>query len=91
MASVKWDGTGYPRRLCGEQIPLTARLFAFVDVWDALISDRPYRSAWSKEKAFKYIKEQSGKYFDPDIEKIYLKTIRPTFLSGQEFAKLTKK
>ena len=76
----KWDGTGYPRGLSGEQIPLAARLFAVVDVWDALISDRPYRSAWTKEKAFKYIKEQSGKYFDPDIVKIFLKIIKPTLL-----------
>jgi putative nucleotidyltransferase with HDIG domain len=73
----KWDGTGYPRGLKGEQIPLAARLFAVVDVWDALISDRPYRSAWSKEKAYEYIKEQSGKYFDPDIVKIFLKTVKP--------------
>ena len=87
----KWDGTGYPRGLSGEQIPLAARLFAVVDVWDALISDRPYRSAWSKEKAFKYIKEQSGKYFDPEIVKIFLKTIKPSFLSRKELAKLNKK
>jgi HD-GYP domain-containing protein (c-di-GMP phosphodiesterase class II) len=51
------------------------RLFAVVDVWDALISDRPYRTAWSKGKALKYILEQSGKYFDPDIVKIFLKVI----------------
>jgi putative nucleotidyltransferase with HDIG domain len=52
----KWDGTGYPRGLKGEQIPLSARIFALVDVWDALTSDRPYRKAWAKEKAFNYIK-----------------------------------
>jgi len=63
----KWDGTGYPRGLKGEQIPFAARIFAIVDVWDALTSDRPYRSAWTKEKALDYIQEQSGKYFDPEV------------------------
>jgi HD-GYP domain-containing protein (c-di-GMP phosphodiesterase class II) len=72
----KWDGTGYPRGVSGENIPLAARLFAVVDVWDALISDRPYRAAWNKEKAFKYIKEQSGKYFDPAIVKTFVKIIK---------------
>jgi putative nucleotidyltransferase with HDIG domain len=62
----KWDGTGYPRGLKGEEIPLTARLFAVVDVYDALTSDRPYRAAWSKEEALKYIQEQSGKHFFPE-------------------------
>ncbi|MDR3573009.1 MAG: GAF domain-containing protein [Anaerolineaceae bacterium] len=63
----KWDGTGYPRGLKGEQIPLVARMFAIVDVWDALRSDRPYRKAWSEEKVVDYIREQAGKYFDPNI------------------------
>jgi putative nucleotidyltransferase with HDIG domain len=64
----KWDGSGYPRGLKGEDIPLAARIFTVVDVWDALITtDRPYRSAWPKEKAYQYILEQSGKYFDPQI------------------------
>ncbi len=61
----KWDGTGYPRGLRGEEIPLSARLFAVVDVWDALTSDRPYRKAVSDQEAWKYIFEQSGKHFDP--------------------------
>jgi len=61
----KWDGTGYPEGLKGDEIPLAARLFAVVDVWDALTSERPYRPAWSKEKTLSYIKEQSGKHFDP--------------------------
>jgi len=62
----KWDGTGYPRGLKGEEIPLPARIFAVVDVYDALTSERPYRKAWEKEKALKYIQEQSGKHFYPD-------------------------
>lgn len=63
----RWDGTGYPRGLKGEQIPLAARIFSVVDVWDALTSDRPYRSAWSKEKARDYILVNSGTQFDPRI------------------------
>ena len=61
----KWDGSGYPNGLKGEQIPLAARLFSIVDVYDCLTSDRPFRTAWSKDSAIDYIKEQSGKYFDP--------------------------
>jgi PAS domain S-box-containing protein len=75
----KWDGSGYPRGLKGEAIPLAARIFAIVDVWDALISDRPYRSAWSREKTMEYIQEQSGKHFDPQVVKVfvdYLKSIQ---------------
>ncbi len=71
----KWDVTGYPRGLITEQTPIAARIFAIVDVWDALCSDRPYRKAWSKEKALRYIKEQSGKYFDPQIVDIFPKHI----------------
>ncbi len=63
----KWDGTGYPRGLKGEQIPLSARIFALVDVWDALRSDRPYRPAWTKEATLDYIQKQSGRHFDPDV------------------------
>jgi PAS domain S-box-containing protein len=70
----KWDGTGYPRGLKGEQIPLSARMFAVVDVWDALTSDRPYRSAWSKEKALEYIQSQAGTQFDPQVVQVFLET-----------------
>src|SRR5262249_55973227 len=71
----KWDGTGYPRGLKGEQIPLAARIFSIVDVWDALISDRPYRAAWSREKIIDFIREQSGKHFDPQVVTAFLKMI----------------
>lgn len=71
----KWDGTGYPQGLSGEQIPLAARIFAVVDVWDALTSDRPYRPAWTKEQALGYIKEQSGKHFDPQVVRTFLTLI----------------
>lgn len=68
----KWDGTGYPRGLAGADIPLEARIFAVVDVYDALTSDRPYRTAWSRAQAVNYIVEQSGKHFDPDIVKLFV-------------------
>ena len=63
----RWDGKGYPRGLKGKQIPLAARLFSVVDVWDALTSDRPYRPAWSRKEALGYIKELSGVQFEPEI------------------------
>jgi cyclic di-GMP phosphodiesterase len=71
----KWDGTGYPRGLKGEEIPIVARLFAVVDVWDALTSDRPYRPAWSQEEALTYIREQSGKHFDPQVVDLFFKVV----------------
>jgi len=68
----KWDGTGYPRGLRGEEIPLAARIFAIADVWDALTSNRPYRQAWSKEKTLQHIRAASGTYFDPQVVKTFL-------------------
>jgi HD-GYP domain-containing protein (c-di-GMP phosphodiesterase class II) len=68
----KWDGTGYPRGLIGEQIPLAARIFAVVDVYDALTSDRPYRKAWLKEEAVHYLLDESGKHFDPKVVKVFM-------------------
>jgi HD-GYP domain-containing protein (c-di-GMP phosphodiesterase class II) len=63
----KWDGTGYPRGLKGEQIPMAARIFAVVDVWDALTSDRPYREAMSFQDTLKHIEADSGRHFDPEV------------------------
>ncbi|MCD4803514.1 MAG: PAS domain S-box protein, partial [Anaerolineales bacterium] len=74
----RWDGNGYPQGLKGEEIPLAARIFAIIDVWDALNSDRPYRKAWSKEKILAHIKEQSGKHFDPRVMDAFLKIIELT-------------
>jgi putative nucleotidyltransferase with HDIG domain len=71
----KWDGSGYPRALKGDDIPLTARAFAIVDVYDALRSDRPYREAWSQEKTLIYITEQSGTHFDPEVVDTFLELI----------------
>ena len=71
----KWDGSGYPQGLKGEDIPLPARIFAVVDVWDALRSDRPYRAAWPDEKALGYIQEQSGKHFDPRVVELFFDSV----------------
>ena len=66
-----WDGTGYPNRLIGEQIPLPARIFAVINVWEALISDRSYRKAWTPQEALAYLAEQSGKMFDPRVTEAF--------------------
>jgi len=67
-----WDGSGYPRGLKGEQIPLAARIFSVVDNWDALLSNRPYRKAWLRKDVIDYIRENAGKLFDPRIVEIFL-------------------
>jgi HD-GYP domain-containing protein (c-di-GMP phosphodiesterase class II) len=69
----KWDGTGYPRGLKGEEIPLAARIFSIVDVYDALTSNRPYRAAWPKDKTLHHIRELSGGHFDPQVVDAFLK------------------
>jgi PAS domain S-box-containing protein/putative nucleotidyltransferase with HDIG domain len=71
----KWDGTGYLRRLKGEEIPLAARIFAVVDVWDSLCSDRPYRAGWPEEKVREHIRSMSGIYFDPKVVEVFLKML----------------
>ncbi len=68
----RWDGTGYPRGLKGDEIPLAARIFAVVNVWDALLSDRPNRPAWTKERAEAYLREQAGTQFDPRVVQAFL-------------------
>ncbi len=68
----KWDGSGYPRGLKGEEIPLEARIFTVVDVFDALTNDRPYRPAWNREKALEYIRRQKGAHFDPRVVELFL-------------------
>jgi PAS domain S-box-containing protein/putative nucleotidyltransferase with HDIG domain len=70
----KWDGSGYPRKLRSEEIPLTARIFAVVDVWDALNSDRPYRPAWQEEHVLDYLRAQSATHFDPQVLKVCLES-----------------
>jgi len=71
----KWDGSGYPRGLKGDQIPLEARIFAVVDVWDALMSDRPYREAWPREKALAHIHQGAGGHFDPQVVEMFQELI----------------
>ncbi len=72
----RWDGTGYPRGLKKEEIPLVARIFAVIDVWDALTSDRPYRAAWSREKTLIHIREGSGQHFDPHVVVVFADLIK---------------
>ena len=72
----KWDGSGYPKGLKGEQIPLAARIFSVIDVWDALTSARAYRPAWSRKEALDYIREQTGTHFDPAVVHVFLRVIR---------------
>jgi putative nucleotidyltransferase with HDIG domain len=68
----KWDGSGYPRGLKAEEIPLAARIFTVIDVWDALRSDRPYRAAWTEQETLDYIQAEGGKSFDPQVVKRFV-------------------
>ncbi len=72
----KWDGSGYPRGLKGEDIPLFARMFAIIDVWDALCSDRPYRKAMTEDQVLEYILAQSGKHFDPALTEVFARLVK---------------
>jgi len=72
----KWDGTGYPHGLCGEQIPLAARIFAVVDVWDALCFDRPYRKGWPEAQVYEHIRSLAGTHFDPQVVNAFLQLSR---------------
>ena len=71
----KWDGTGYPQGLRGEEIPLPARLFALVDVWDALSSDRPYRAAWPLDRVKDHLRSLAGTHFDPALVTVFLRLL----------------
>ena len=72
----RWDGTGYPQGLKGEQIPMSARIFAVVDVWDALRSDRPYRPGWPEAQVLRYIQDHSGTHFDPQVVEAFLAMLK---------------
>ena len=72
----KWDGTGYPRGLRGEEIPISARIFAVVDVFDALISDRPYRKAMMYGEVVSYLRGQSGRHFDPKVVDAFMQVLK---------------
>jgi hypothetical protein len=71
-----WDGTGYPRGLAGHDIPLAARIFAVVDIWDALTHDRPYREAWPDDRALAHIRTLAGNHLDPGVVDTFLRFIR---------------
>ena len=68
----KWDGSGYPKGIAGEAIPIEARIVSIADVFDALTSIRPYKTAWTIEEAVDYIKQQSGSHFDPTLVAAFL-------------------
>lgn len=70
-----WDGSGYPRGLEGRTIPLPARIFSIIDVWDALTSNRPYRAAWKRSEALAHIINQAGTHFDPDVVNEFIQMI----------------
>lgn len=70
-----WDGSGYPRGLKGEEIPLEARIFALIDAWDAITTDRPYRDAMTREQAVQTIREEVGTHFDPGIAERFLELV----------------
>jgi response regulator RpfG family c-di-GMP phosphodiesterase len=78
----RWDGSGYPQGLRGEQIPLAARIFAVVDVWDALRSDRPYRSGWPDERVRRYLRDGAGTLFDPAVVEVFL-ALAPALAAGE--------
>lgn len=78
----KWDGTGYPRGLKGAEIPLIARIFAVIDVWDALTSDRPYRGAWPHERVLAHIQEGAGQHFDPEVVNMFVEYMKPNSRVG---------
>ena len=71
----KWDGTGYPNGLKGDEIPISARIVGLVDVFDALINKRVYKDAWDFEEVISYIEENSGKHFEPRLVKLFVKNI----------------
>jgi PAS domain S-box-containing protein len=79
----KWDGTGYPRGLKGQQIPLSARIFAAVDIWDALRSDRPYRARWPEARVLDHIRSLSGTHLDPLVVESFLRVARSEKISDQ--------
>ncbi len=80
----KWNGKGYPRQLKETEIPVAARIFAIVDVWDALSSDRPYRSAWPREKVLNYIRDEAGEHFDPRMVDVFMKVLNRDYIDTRK-------
>ncbi|MDH5600923.1 MAG: HD domain-containing protein, partial [Gammaproteobacteria bacterium] len=71
----KWDGSGYPRQLAGDDIPLVGRIVAIADVFDALTTERPYKEAWPVDNAIDFLREQSGKHFDPRLVEVFIEIL----------------
>lgn len=82
----KWDGSGYPRALAGEDIPLTGRVVALADVFDALTTKRPYKKAWSIEDTVEFLKEQSGKHFEPRLVELFLEILPDILVIRQQYS-----
>ena len=85
----RWNGTGYPRGLKGMQIPLAARVFMVVDIYDALSYDRAYRAAWPREKVLEYLREQSGVLLDPEVAEAFLALVEDKKLPTSDAQSLT--
>ena len=79
----KWDGSGYPNQIAGEEIPLVGRIAAVADVFDALTAERPYKKAWSVDEALALFEEQKGKHFDPRIVELLFENL-PKILAIKE-------
>jgi len=86
----KWDGSGYPNGLAGDEIPLAARIFAVADVWDALRSDRPYREAWPLDQIREHIRDQAGTHFDPQVVEVFLSLDQQALEQVERFAALRR-
>lgn len=85
-----WDGTGYPRGLSGEQIPVSARIFAIVDVWDALLSNRPYRKGGTEESVLEYMQKHAGLYFDPALVQAFLQLFHQGVFNDTQIYRMTR-
>jgi HD-GYP domain-containing protein (c-di-GMP phosphodiesterase class II) len=73
----KWDGSGYLKGMRGMEIPVPSRIFAVIDVWDALLSNRPYRPAWTKDRVIDYLRTERRRHFDPEIVDLFLDKVPP--------------
>ena len=82
----KWDGSGYPNGLEGDQIPLVGRVVAIADVFDALTSERPYKKAWSVDDAIGLLEAEAGKHFDPDLVPLFVNALPQVLEVKQNFA-----
>ena len=85
----KWDGSGYPNGLKGEEIPISGRIIAIADVFDALTTERPYKKAWSVEDAVKLIEESSGSHFDPALVDIFREVLPEILDIKEDYAEST--